>query len=593
MAALRSVRRLPPPSIFAVEFGREGGKERIMSINGALNIGHSAIQVSQAALQIAGNNLANASTPGYHRQIARISPARPEYIGRAGFVGTGVSVTSISRAVDSALQARLRSAISQENSAAIDQRFLNSIETIRNELTDQDLSSRLGAFFNSFSELSNNPNDEAVRTVVIQQASGLATSIRQLRNEHVVVREEIDRALDATVDQANGLLDQIAGLNAQIVNIEQGSGSSANSLRDRRDQLVDELSEFIDCHQVEQANGSVDILVGSIPIVLAGGSRGLELRADASGGTLDLSLRVRADGTFLAPEEGQLGALFRQRTETVAPAIAELDNLAGQLAYQVNRVHSQGQGRIGWTSVVGMQSVADPNANLGADAAEIPFAIKNGSFELSVRDNQSGLRTTVLIAVDPQTMTLTELAAAINAAVPAGTASATVTTDGRLQMDAGSGYTMHFSNDSSGALASLGINALFGGSDAASIEVNEAILGNPQLLAAGSNHVDGSNGTALAIAALQDVSIAELGSRTLRGYWQSATTALAVRTDASNTKAETARVVREGLDGQAQALSGVSIDEESINLLMFQRQYQAAAKYISIIDETLKTLLAI
>ena len=547
-----------------------------MSINGALNIGHSAIQVSQAALQIAGNNLANASTPGYHRQIARISPARPEYIGRAGFVGTGVSVTSISRAVDTALQARLRSAISQENSAAIDQRFLNSIETIRNELTDQDLSSRLGAFFNSFSELSNNPNDEAVRTVVIQQASGLATSIRQLRNEHVVVREEIDRALDATVDQANGLLDQIAGLNAQIVNIEQGSGSSANSLRDRRDQLVDELSEFIDCHQVEPANGSVDILVGSIPIVLAGGSRGLELRADASGGTLDLSLRVRADGTFLAPEEGQLGALFRQRTETVAPAIAELDNLAGQLAYQVNRVHSQGQGRIGWTSVVGMQSVADPNANLGADAAEIPFAIKNGSFELSVRDNQSGLRTTVLIA-----------------AVPAGTASATVTTDGRLQMDAGSGYTMHFSNDSSGALASLGINALFGGSDAASIEVNEAILGNPQLLAAGSNHIDGSNGTALAIAALQDVSIAELGSRTLRGYWQSATTALAVRTDASNTKAETARVVREGLDGQAQALSGVSIDEESINLLMFQRQYQAAAKYISIIDETLKTLLAI
>ena len=66
-----------------------------------------------------------------------------------------------------------------------------------------------------------------------------------------------------------------------------------------------------------------------------------------------------------------------------------------------------------------------------------------------------------------------------------------------------------------------------------------------------------------------------------------------MRTDASNTKAETARVVREGLDGQAQALSGVSIDEESINLLMFQRQYQAAAKYISIIDETLKTLLAI
>ncbi len=564
-----------------------------MSINGALNIGHSAIMVSQAALQIAGNNLANASTPGYHRQVARISPARPEYIGRAGFVGTGVSVTAITRAVDTALQARLRSAISDENSAAIDQRFLNSIETIRNELTNQDLSSRLGAFFNSFSELSNNPNDEAVRTVVVQQASGLATAIRELRNEHVVVREEIDRALDATVDQANGILDQIATLNSQIVNTEQGSGSDANALRDRRDQLIDELSQYIDCHSVEQPNGSVDILVGSIPIVLSGGSRGLELRADASGDAVELSLRVRDDGSFLAPQEGQLGALFRQRAETVEPAIAELDTLAGQLAYQVNRVHSQGQGSIGWSQITGLQRVADPSANLGADAAEIPFAIRNGSFEISMRDAQTGLLTTAVIAVDPQTMSLVDLAAAINAAVPSGTATASVTTDGRLQLDASSGYTMHFSNDTSGALASLGVNALFGGSDAATIEVNQFIVGNPELLAAGSGHIDGSNGTALAIAALQDKSVTELGGRTLRGYWQSATTALAVRTQASNTKAETARVVREGLDGQAQALSGVSIDEESINLLQFQRQYQAAAKYISVIDETLKTLLAI
>ena len=161
-----------------------------MSINGALQIGQSAILASQTAIQVAGNNLANASTPGYHRQVARLSPSRPEYIGRAGFVGTGVQMQRIVRTVDTALQGRTRAAISDQNAAEIDQRFLNAIESIRNELSDQDLSSRLSAFFNSFSELANSPNDEAVRTVVIQQASGLANAMRELRNEHANVRLE-------------------------------------------------------------------------------------------------------------------------------------------------------------------------------------------------------------------------------------------------------------------------------------------------------------------------------------------------------------------------------------------------------------------
>ncbi|MFM7133600.1 MAG: flagellar basal body protein, partial [Planctomycetota bacterium] len=132
-----------------------------MSINGALQIGQSAILASQAAIQVAGNNMANAATPGYHRQVARLSPSRPEFIGQAGFLGTGVQLARIVRTVDSALQSRTRAAISDQNAAEIDQRFLSAIESIRNELSDQDLSSRLSAFFNSFSELANNPTDEA------------------------------------------------------------------------------------------------------------------------------------------------------------------------------------------------------------------------------------------------------------------------------------------------------------------------------------------------------------------------------------------------------------------------------------------------
>ncbi len=564
-----------------------------MSINGALQIGQSAILASQAAIQVAGNNMANASTPGYHRQIARLSPSRPEFIGRAGFIGTGVQLSRIVRSVDTALQGRTRSAISDQNAAEIDSRFLNSIESIRNELTNQDLSSRLSAFFNSFSELANSPNDEAVRTVVIQQGSGLANAIRELRTEHTNVRTEIDRALGATVRTVDGLLGQVAEVNRQIVEAEQGANAGANALRDRRDELVAEVAQYLPINTVEQPNGALDLHVGSTPIVLAGESRGVTLRTDASANGTTVSLRVKADGTTLLPDAGQIGALFRQRSETVDPAINDLDTLAKQLAFQVNRIHSQGQGTRGFTTVTGLNEVDDPTANLAADAAGIPFDIRNGSFELHVTNVSTGIRTTVLISVDPATTSLDELSAQITAALPAGTGSASVTPDGALKLDASGGYELSFSNDTSGALAALGVNGFFGGNDASNLTVNKQILGDPRLLAAGRGHLQGSNAVALDIAGLEDLSVDALGGRSLRGYWQSATTDLAVRTQASNTKAESTRLVRESLDAQSQAASGVSLDEESINMLSYQRQFQAAARYIATIDETLQTLLSI
>ena len=564
-----------------------------MSINGALQIGQSAILASQAAIQVAGNNMANAATPGYNRQVARLSPSRPEFIGRAGFVGTGVQLSRIVRTVDTALQARTRAAVSDENAAGIDQRFLGAIESIRNELSDQDLSSRLSAFFNSFSELANNPNDEAVRTVVTQQGAGLANALREMRSEHVAVRSEIDRSLGSTIVTVDGLLDQVAEVNRQIVESEQGGGNEANSLRDRRDELINEVAKFLPVSTIEQPNGAVDLLVGSIPVVLAGQSRGVELRTETSGGTTTVSLRVRADGSTLAPDGGQIGALFRQRVDTVDPAIQDLDTLARELAFQVNRVHSQGQGIRGWTSLVGLNRVADTTTNLAADATGIPFDIKNGSFELHVTNQATGLRTTVVVAVDPQTMSLDQLAAQINAAMPGGTGGAAVSAERALRLDAASGYTLSFSNDSSGVLAALGVNSFFGGSDASDLSINAAIEGDPRLLAAGQGHIDGSNGGALAIAGLEEKSLDSLGGRSLRGFWQSATTGLAVKTQAANTKADSTRLVRESLDAQTQATSGVSLDEESINMLSYQRQFQAAARYIATIDETLQTLLSI
>lgn len=563
-----------------------------MSLNSALQIGRSALVVSQAGIQVAGHNMANAATVGFHRQTMHLTPARGEIVGRNMQVGAGVNLHAIRREIDVALQSRYRDAIGQQQRDIINQRFLTAIESLQNELGDNDLSTALSAFFNSFSELANNPDDNAVRNVVIQQGRSLADRLATMRRDYGVALDEIDRSLGTSVERADNLMDQIARLNQQIADSE-ATGGQAAALRDQRDLLIDELAEYVEVTAIEQSNGSVDILVGSTPVVLGGVSRGIELRTVSNGGEHEVSLRVAADGTHLNISSGRLGGLISQREETVQPAIDTLDAFTGQLIFQVNRLHSQGQGHSGFTSVAGTYGVDDPTVNLNATAAGLPFQIANGSFFIHVTHTQTGTRTSHQINVDGNAMSLNDLLNQINTVVGVPNVQATAGPSGELILSAESGYDISFSDDTSGALAALGINTFFTGSNAADINVHETLLNDPSKLAAGGGHVVGSNVTAIAIADLQDTRLDSLGGKSLREYWQHAVNQLAVRSAAANNAVQSSAVVKESLAAQIQAVSGVSLDEESINLLTFQRQYQAAARFIGVIDETLQTLLSI
>jgi flagellar hook-associated protein 1 FlgK len=565
-----------------------------MGLNGALQIGRSAMLSSQAAISVTGNNLANAATPGYHRQIAGLTPNGSSPIGRNQFVGTGVALSTINRAIDTALQSRLRDAISDENAAAIDQRFLSSVEAIQNELSDNDLSSKLSAFFNAFSELANNPLDNAVRSVVVQQAVSLTDHVNLLQDQYTMLRTESDRALGASVERVDGLLGEIAVLNGQIAMAEGGGGGGgANSLRDRRDQLIDEVSGFIDINTVPQENGSVDILVGSIPVVLAGESRGLTMRTESGPNGLEVSIRVEDDGTIIDAKSGSIGALQRQREETILPAMATLDEFAAELVFQVNDLHAQGQGLANRTEVIGAVVGIDPDENLNANGSGVPWEIRNGVFELHVVNATTGLRATYQVAVDPDEMSLQDLVDRINVDLGVSDATASIGPSGEFRVTAAPGHEIAFSDDSSGALAALGVNGLFTGTSASEITVDQSVLDDPSLLATSNDFTSGGNDTALAIVELENRSIEAFGGRSLREKWQSEVNTLAVATGAARTRYESSILVRESLEAQNQAVSGVSIDEEAIDLMTLQRQFQAAARFITVIDEAMQVLLSI
>ena len=563
-----------------------------MSLNGALQVGRSAMQVSQTALQVAGDNMANAATPGFHRRTAHLAPNNGQQIAPGQFIGQGVKLLTIRREIDTAMQARLRDALSRENSALMDQRFLSSIEAIQNELTDNDLSTLLSNFFNSFSELANNPQDNAVRGVTVQEGISLANRLSSMRTDYLRTQDEITRALGGAEEAANDLLTKIASLNQQITSTEAGAGE-ISSLRDHRDQMLNDLATYMDITVYEQENGNVDVHVNSVPIVLGGESRGVEVRKESVGGELKVSVRVRDDGEQLDVRDGKIGGLMRQKKETVDPAIQVIDDFAAQLIFQVNRLHSQGQGKQGFTSLTASNPVMDPAETLNASAANLPFRIENGSFFIHVTHQDTGVRTTHEIKVDGNVDSLNDLVDKINNIVGVPNVTAGIDIGGPLTLDAAAGFEISFSDDTSGALAALGLNTFFTGSNASDINVNQIIQDDPSMLAAGTGHISGSNETANAIAELQDTAFSELGGKSLREFWQGSVTSLATRTSAANSAVDSSRVVREGLDAQIQAVSGVSLDEESINLLTFQRQFQAAARYINVVDEMLQTLISI
>jgi flagellar hook-associated protein 1 FlgK len=564
-----------------------------MSLNSALQIGRTGLAAGQAGIEVAGNNLANAATRGYHRQRLDLVPIGDQEIGRNAFVGRGVQIEAITRQINEALEARLRSGISSQNGSIAARDILTQIEGIQNELTDNDLSSHLNAFFNAWNELANAPGSFAQRSLVVQEGANLAQYIRDQRTNLVDLRNQVDDQIEDAAGSMDDLLTQIETLNLQI--IKAGGAQGAHSLRDQRDLLLTDLATFADISIIEQESGSVDVFIGSTPIILNGKSRGVELKRETIDGEPRISLIVSADGQALDASQGKIGGLIASRQNDVAGAIEALDEFAGNLIYQLNRVHSQGQGALNFGSVTATTSVEDTTAALSDAAAGLAFVPEHGSFLIHVTQSSTGQRTTSSIDIDLDGIgadtSLDDLIASIDAVAGIG---ASKTADGRLVITADTNdIEISFSDDTSGILASLGVNTYFAGSDAQNIAVNSVVGAAPDFLATGRNHVGGDNSNALAIAALRTTKLDALGGVSIADRWTRTVQDFATRLASTRLRVETEGAVVESLSAQQQSISGVNSDEEAINLLSYQRAYQGSARFLNAVDEMMQTLLSI
>ena len=565
-----------------------------MGLSSALQIGRSGLLTAQTAIELAGNNLANVATRGYSRQELVLSPAGVNEVSTGNFIGRGVQLQQIVRRTDEALISRIRGAIADQSGSIIRQEFVGQIEALQNELTGIDLSSHLNDFFNAYGDLSNQPLDSSLRSLVIQRGETLVDFVKDLRSGLSDLREQLDNRIRNTTSATNEVLTQIEALNRQITQTEGGAGG-AHGLRDQRDQLLGELSKYLDISVSEQNSGVVDIYVGSTPIMLNGRSRGVEVQIESVNGVLEHNVVVSADNTSLKAGSGELGSLIELRENVIDQTVRTLDTFAGQLIHQINKVHSSGQGSIGHTSVTGTMQVLDSTVALNDSDSGIAFLPQHGSFQIHVTQKSTGQRVTTTINVDLDGInaatdtTLNSLTADLDAV---DNISALVTAAGKLQLNSDSAdFEISFSDDSSGALASLGINTFFTGHNSFNIGINPLLKSNVGHLAAGQGHIPGDNRNAIALSDLRETRFNDLGGLSLLDMWSRHVEGVGIELDKANRQVEADSVVRDSLEAQHQNVSGVNADEEAINLLSFQRVFQASAKFLTIVDEMFDVIL--
>jgi flagellar hook-associated protein 1 FlgK len=448
-----------------------------------------SLAASQLELSVASNNIANAQTPGYSRE--RVNLAASPADGTNPPVGSGVDIVSVQALRDQLINSRLNQETSQKSAADSLQQSLQDIESLFNDTqntgasSDTGLSAEITNFFNAFQTLSTNPSSpdarEALKTDAQTMSDGFLSRSNHLKENQTLANQ----AVAADVQQINSLASQIAAVTTQISEAEGATGAPANTLRDQRSQLVQQLSGIVDVKEVESGGNYQLTLGGGTALVLNGDAQSLTVQAAAGTGFY----AVHSGQNDITSEigSGDLKAQIQLRDQYIPGYLNQLDQLAFNITQQVNAIHS--------------------------------------------------------LAYNPSGVT------GINFFAPLGSSS-------------GAAGAMALSSQVAASASNIAVSQGAGGGD----NVEALALGN--LLTApvfGGASVNDQYGKL----------VFNIGS------------------DSANAQASLTEhtALATQLQTRQQSASGVSIDEETVQILQFQQAYQASAKVLSIVDQLLQTAL--
>lgn len=654
-----------------------------------LDIGFSGIDAAQKALATIGNNIANAGTEGYHRQRIDFIPRKADFDGRISF-GGGVEVAGISRQIDALLEQEILTQKSSSNQVSQELSTLKTVENTFSEFaSDSSLSVSIDSFFNALRDLSVHPNEVTWQRQLIAAADVLKFQFNSLGESLTNLKASILQETTSAVENINALATEIAEANGKIQEVEI-VGGNANNLRDQRDYIISQLSEYISVQTQNRENGVVDVLAAGVPIVL--GTRTVDLAVgNPTATTIGLGAAVSSiistdiDG-------GQVGGLINLYNNLVADIHTDLDTLAQEIVYKVNDYHAQGVGSDGsFTQKTGWILTDE-------DLGDLDPAVVDGTLYMRITNTSTNEVERVAISIDGDD-TLSAAATAIDAA-HAGVSATTLSGDLKLQISANSGYTFDFipaplpepdsstfadasapsvavsglftgssnttltftvsvsgggtadvgndtisiavsdgsstiatldvgsgyvagstlnlgngilvaldsgtltdgdtftveayaDTDTSGILAATGINAFFSGDDAETMDVISTIRTTPGSIASslGSDLADNAN--LLRLADLQEDGQSNLDDLSIPQYYQALVTSIGQNVSNKQLRQDNIQAMLLNLENRQSETSGVDVNHEATQILLYEQMYQGMARYINTIQRTLDSLMTL
>ena len=308
--------------------------------SGILSIGASALTAAYAALQTTGHNIANVSTPGYHRQQTEQASTYG-----AGYVGNGVSASVITRAYSELATAEAARAESRASEATTQAAYIRRLDSLFGDATTG-VGAAVDSFFNSMQALSAQPSSTGQRTAFLNEARNLATRFSETVDGINQLKDTATRDLSLSLNNINDMGRQVASLNAQI-SLALASHQAPNDLMDQRDFLIRGIASEISVTTVVQSDGAINVLVGNgQPLVV--GDRVSSLAAGIDPGdptkvslvlqTPSGNVQLGSDGNAMG---GKIAATMNIHNRDLAGAEAELGRLAIAIATPLNLQHQR------------------------------------------------------------------------------------------------------------------------------------------------------------------------------------------------------------------------------------------------------------
>jgi flagellar hook-associated protein 1 len=590
-------------------------------LTGALDIGKGSLLTSQLAMNIISNNIANANTLGYCKQTLQVKDNNAIAV-KPGSIGTGVVATQVTRSYNNYLNSLVNTKTSDSYYWSAQQSTMSNINTLFNESSDDGINALMSEFWGAWGDLANTPDGSAERTSLLSKSDNLLSRIKEIETNLRSYQQNLDSTIEGDVTEVNSLTQQIADLNKSITSTEVKGSINANNLRDERDLAVEKLSAHLNITYSEDTKtGALNVyILGGTPLVQGDEAYNLSTGRESTTGSLEVVWNNSSGRSLDITDKldsGDIAGAINVRDNEISSYLDSLDTFTRQLVWQVNSLHSEGTGLKSVSQMAGTVQCAGLGDDLSSSSTFL-FGDKynsSGTFDITVYDG-SGNPTNYTIdtaaygtANGTSGTTVGDLIGAINSQT-GGTVTAALDADGHLQMTASASDTFAVNasagGSSSNALAILGVNTFFSWNETAGtqitsiipdVNVNQVLTDDPEKISAGyldSNHeiASGSNDIANAINALQNSTVSSLGNATLDGYYSSLVAQVGVDVANVDQNVTFNKSLLSEYTTQQDSVSGVSTDDEMVDLLKWQYLYQASAKLISSCDEMMQALLS-